>query len=254
MATAPPARRIGSDLVAVTAPTTFGPSTRRAATSVAPVVRTSSTSTVPDGGCPTGRNRGTRRSPRRCPAFGRCHHSGRRRSATGRPVIRPTAPASVRPGSTPKRTRRGNDRGMGTRVRASCGSRATIAAASRCPAAGTPSYLRRRTRIRPAPMWARAGRTTKPTWASGAGRRVTAHAPHRAVRLHARQARQTMPRLYSPGGTRTRLCRLGHPIGEHAHDIVVGVEQCPGPCCLPPLHDLSRPLLGPLVATTEVRQ
>lgn len=124
------------------------PNISAAASNVAPVVSTSSTSTLSCGTEATGRNPGGRRAARLLPAWAGHHSCGRRAATTGTPVRAPTSRASVTAGSVPYLTLRAIALGTGTRADAPNGTSPAIAVASTSPAEVSPSYLRRWTRRR----------------------------------------------------------------------------------------------------------
>ena len=140
--------------------TPTSPQAAAAALRVAPVVRTSSTSTAPRGARETARNR--RPSRRRTRSWLRWSRGARSMSASGRPATRARAAARARPGSIPNLARRGNDRGTGTRAAASNGSRSTIRGARPAATRSTPRYFKAWMAPRTGPSWNSNERTSKP--------------------------------------------------------------------------------------------
>ena len=167
--------------VAVTDPMAFSPSAVAAATSVAPVVTTSSTIIAPNGVPTRARNRTGDRLSRSRPAC-RERHNGRARTCrTGKPAIRPTSRANSNPGSIPIWRRRAAERGTGTSAPAPGGRLAAMAGASTAARPAIPRYLRSCTRALANPSCWYAAHTVRPvpTSLGAAGKSNRAQASHK---------------------------------------------------------------------------
>ncbi len=193
--------------VAVTADRVPAPAVAAAAASVTPVVRTSSTNTVPWGVSPTRAKTGAVLWFAPLPACLLASNAGRRHSTTGMPVSDESRRASTTPGSIPYLTTRHGVRGMGTSDLASAGIRCAMASTARNhPAASMPSYLSRCTNVRAAPSWTKPLRTIpKDSKRSGPARRPARHAGHTVTGLNRRHDRQTMPRIVTGRYDRNEL-------------------------------------------------
>jgi len=168
-----------------------------AASSVEPVVTTSSTTTAPSGGRPRLENDGRVRSAWARPAWRIDASGASSRRTTSRPVMAPRARAISTPGSIPSLRRRPKTLGIGTRQVASGGSSGAIAVARILAAWRIPRYLSAWTRSLAGPSCRNAGRTMYPSTTRGeAGRSRDWHSWHTRQPRSCRHERHITARSY----------------------------------------------------------
>lgn len=211
--------------VAATAIRTTDPSADEAASTVAPVVTTSSTSTHVGCAAQTARNRAADRDRVPRPAWRGHQVALRSASTTGTAQRLLSAWASARAGSTPCTQRRTRARGMGTSAVAVSGTTSTIAAARTSAAERSPLYFNRWTSTRAGPLWRSAVATSTPPT-------VVVDLPEPSLPMQG--AQRSDPR-HAPQPRHTTMCRLcpRHETKSSFPALLGGVlcsEAGPEPC------------------------